>query len=77
MAISCTPADLVANSICFSQKLSDKESQGIQLYLLAVIAGLDGLSIEQLLLLSKCYSEVSADDAKNIDLMLLCEIVNA
>lgn len=73
MPISCAPRDLAeaARCLCFDNDTKDK----VEIYLLAVIAGLSELTPEALAVRAKCYC-YDAMTIKQVKSYLLCQIAN-
>lgn len=74
MAVTTNPSELAAAAKCYCY---DKETaKKVKLYLLAVIAGLDGLTPQELANRAKCYCFDPVTAAK-VELYLDCLIANA
>ena len=71
MAISCEPKDLVAAAACY-QCIPPGMIEPVKTYLLAVLAGLDGLTPSELVDRAKCYNCIPPGMQKPIQTALLC-----
>lgn len=76
MAISCDdPNALMEAAKCLDRCVPPGMHPAIQTYLLQQIAG-NTMTIDQLLAEAKCYTCIPAGMQREVQLMLLCEIVN-
>lgn len=75
MAISCDTNDLMANAACFDKCIPPGNQAAVQTYLLAVIAG-GSLDPNVLMQQAACFKCIPSGMLKEIQVMLLCNIVN-
>lgn len=73
MAVDCSPQALAEGARCFC--FDHNHAESVKIYLLAVIAGLDGLTQAQLAERAKCYC-FDAKTTKEVQNYLLCQIAN-
>lgn len=75
MPINCEPTELAALSKCFLCMTKD-EREAAEVYLLAVLAGLDYLTPEALLDRAKCFQCIDHETSLNLRNYLLCQAVD-
>lgn len=75
MAVSCTPADLMAAAKCIAC-LTPHQQLIVQTYLLAVINGsaTDKNGVNALLAASKCFGCLTTKQLETVQAWLLCQI---
>ena len=75
MAVSCEPNDLIAISACYDC-IPEGKRDSVKIYLLAVTAGLQDQTTDQLMEAARCYGCISEETQKAIENYLLCQIAN-
>ena len=77
MPVSCEPDELVAISTCYTC-ISGNNIDAVKIYLLAVAAGLQDMTPQELVTAAKCYAScIPKDMQKAVQNYLLCQIANA
>ena len=76
MPISCDPDALAEASTCYNC-ISGQQVDAVKIYLLAVTAGLEGMTPTELMAAAKCYTCIPKDMQKAVQNYLLCQIANA
>ncbi len=75
MPISCDPDVLAEASSCYNC-ITGQQIDAVKIYLLAVTAGLEGLTPQELVTAAKCYYCIPESMQKPVQNYLLCQIAN-
>lgn len=75
MALDCSPEVLAEAARCYAC-IPAQDKEAIKIYLLSVLAGLDNIPVEDLVIRAKCYSCIPARQQKGVENYLLCQIAS-